>query len=393
MSSSAPVFGIVAGEASGDLLGQNLIKHLKQNFPSARFVGVGGEYMLKEGLEPLAPIETLSVMGLIEPLKKLPQILKLRNQLLRFFKKNPPLCFIGIDAPDFNLRIEHTLKKSGIKTIHLVSPTVWAWREKRIFSIKKAVDMMLLIFPFEKPFYDKHQMPAVYIGHPLADEIPLHSDQKAARRQLGLNENGQYLALMPGSREAEIRYLGPRFFEAAMRVHQQYPHMQFLVACLNEKRKAQLIQHLKGQFDLGRFQFFVGQATQVMQASDVILLASGTASLQAALIKRPFVVAYRMSGLTFQIAKRLVKIKMISLPNIIAGKKIVPELVQTDATAENMSRAIMMYLNHPEQKEALQEAFMVQHQQLRCGAGERAAMAIKTFLQEHEDKRSNMHGS
>lgn len=382
MSVPAPIFGIVAGEASGDILGQSLIQHLKQLYPDARFVGVGGDLMLKEGLEPLAPIETLSVMGLIEPLKKLPQILQLRNTLIRFFKQSKPLCFIGIDAPDFNLRIERTLKKQGIKTVHLVSPTVWAWREKRIFSIKKAVDLMLLIFPFEQSIYQKHQMPAVYIGHPMADEIPLTSDKYQAREKLGLAKEGSYLTLMPGSRDAELRYLGAHFFQAALLLKQKYPKLQFLVACLNERRKQQLIQHLNGQFDLNDFTFIVGKATLAMQASDVILLASGTASLQAALIKRPFVVAYKMSGLTFQIAKRLVKIKMISLPNIIAGKKIVPELIQFDATPENMSRALSLYLDDEQASLALKTTFEEQHRTLRCGAGLRAAKAIQQFLMQ-----------
>ncbi len=380
MSHSEPIFGIVAGEASGDLLGQSLIKHLKILYPTAKFVGVGGEHMLAEGLELLAPIETLSVMGFIEPLKKLPQIFQLRNKLIRYFKSNPPLCYIGIDAPDFNLRIEKTLKNLGIKTAHLVGPTLWAWREGRIHGIKKAVDLMLLVFPFEKKTYDQHNMNAVYIGHPLADDIPMISDKAQARALLDLKSDGLYVTLMPGSREAELRYLGQLFFQASELLRQKYPNIQFIVACLNETRKQQLIAHLSGRFNLDKFNFVVGQSTLAMQASDVILLASGTAALQAALIKRPIVVAYKMSWFTFQLAKRLVKIKNISLPNIIAGKKIVPELVQDDATAKNMCRAVDLYLSHPDENDRLIKEFTQQHKLLKCDAGRKAAKAIQEFV-------------
>jgi len=380
MGHSEPIFGIVAGEASGDLLGQSLIKHLKTRYPNAKFVGVGGESMLAEGLEPLAPIETLSVMGLIEPLKQLPEIFQLRNKLIRYFKSNPPLCYIGIDAPDFNLRIEKTLKSLSIKTVHLVSPTIWAWRKGRIHGIKKAVDLMLLVFPFEKKIYDQHGMRSVYIGHPLADEIPMVSDKRKARELLELGLDGTYVALMPGSREAELKYLGVLFFQTAALLKQKYPNIQFIVPCINEKRKQQLIGYLQGQFDLESFNFIIGQSSAAMQASDVILLASGTAALQAALIKRPLVVAYKMSWLTFQLAKRLVKIKTISLPNIIAEKKIVPELVQYDATANNMYRAVDLYLSNPNEHDMLIKEFSRQHTLLKCDAGKQAAKAIQEFV-------------
>tara|TARA_R110002110_G_scaffold33533_1_gene114843 strand:+ start:164389 stop:165588 length:1200 start_codon:yes stop_codon:yes gene_type:complete len=388
---SRPIFGIVAGEASGDLLGQSLIKHLKNIYPHARFVGVGGEKMISEGLESLDSIETLSVMGLIEPLKKLPQIFRLRNKLVKFFKANRPLCFIGIDAPDFNLRIEKTFKNMGIKTAHLVSPTLWAWREGRIHGIKKSTDLMLLIFPFEKEFYDKHNVAAAYIGHPLADEIPMFSDKAQARKALGLSLKTQYITLMPGSRDAELRYLGEPFFEAAEWLRKKYPKIRFIVACLNEKRKQQLIKHLNNQFNLDDFHFVVGQATLAMQASDVILLASGTAALQAALIKRPIVVAYKMSHFTFQIAKRVVKVKSISLPNIIAGRKVITELVQNDATPKNMCQAIELYLNTQDESEALIDEFTRQHKLLKCEAGEKAAKAIQKFVEKRV--KDNVHSS
>lgn len=382
-SKHAPCFGMVAGETSGDKLGQAIMLALKKIYPNARFIGIGGDKMLKAGLETLGSMEVLSVMGFIEPLKKLPQILSLRSKIIKHFKDNPPDCYIGIDAPDFNIGIEKVLKnKTQIKTVHVVTPTIWAWRENRIHTIKKAVDLMLLIYPFEKSIFDQHHLTARYIGHPLADEIPVESNKTEARNKLGLPQNTPLVALMPGSRAGEIKALGKCFFETAHWLKQKIKNIKFLVPCVSELRKAQLLQSLGPQSELSDFTFVVDDAQSVMQASDAILCASGTAALQAAMIKRPFAVAYKVSWLTYQIAKRVIKVKYISTPNIISGRQIVPEFIQQDATPEKMGQALLTYLKSPEQCGAMMNAFQEIHQSLKCNAGQRAGEAIQQFLEK-----------
>lgn len=374
------VIGIVAGEASGDILGQSIMRSLKVRCPSVRFVGVGGTLMQKEGMESIGQIETLSVMGLIEPLKKLPQILRLKKNIISHFKKEPPACFIGIDAPDFNLRLEKTLKNKKIKTVHLVSPTIWAWRANRIHGIKKAVDLMLLIFPFEKEIYDKHKVPACYIGHPIADSIEMTSDKLKARAALNLDPEAQWLALMPGSRDAELRYLANDFFLTAKWLKQRKPNLKFIVPCVNEARLNQIKESLQAFPDLQDVHLVLEQSITAMQASDAILLASGTAALQAALIKRPCVVAYRMSGFTYQIAKRLVKAKYMALPNIIANKRLLPEFLQDAVQPEAMGKALLEFLENSSANQELLAEFEKIHQSLKCDAGDKAAEAVLEFL-------------
>lgn len=381
------VIGIVAGEASGDILGQSIMRSLKMRCPSVHFVGVGGAHMQKEGMESIGQIETLSVMGLIEPLKKLPQILRLKQNIISHFKKDPPVCFIGIDAPDFNLRLEKTLKNKKIKTVHLVSPTIWAWRANRIHGIKKAVDLMLLIFPFEKEIYDKHKVPACYIGHPIADSIEMTSDKLKARAALNLDPEAQWLALMPGSRDAELRYLANDFFLTAKWLKQRKPNLKFIVPCVNETRLNQIKQILENFPDLQDIHLVLEQSVTAMQASDIILLASGTAALQAALIKRPCVVAYRMSGFTYQIAKRLVKAKYMALPNIIADKPLVPEFLQDAVQPEAMGKVLLEFLENPKSHEALLAEFEKIHQCLKCDAGDKAAGAILNFISQKSEQK------
>lgn len=375
-----PVIGIVAGEASGDILGQSIMRSLKARCPNVRFIGVGGSHMQKEGMESIGQIETLSVMGLIEPLKKLPQILRLRKNIISHFKKNPPACFIGIDAPDFNLHLEKTLKNKKIKTVHLVSPTIWAWRANRIHGIKKAVDLMLLIFPFEKEIYDRHEVPACYVGHPIADSIEMTSDKIKARTALNLDPHAQWIALMPGSRDAELRYLANDFFLTAEWLKQKRPNLKFIVPCVNQARFNQVKQMLQAFPGLQDIHLVLEQSITAMQASDAILLASGTAALQAALIKRPCVVAYRMSGFTYQIAKRLVKAKYMALPNIIADKILVPEFLQDAVQPAEMGKILLEFIENPSAHEGLLTEFEKIHETLKCDAGDKAAEAILKFL-------------
>ncbi|MCS5708369.1 lipid-A-disaccharide synthase [Candidatus Berkiella cookevillensis] len=381
------VIGIVAGEASGDILGQSIMHSLKMRCPSVRFVGVGGPHMQKEGMESIGQIETLSVMGLIEPLKKLPQILRLKKNIISHFKKDPPACFIGIDAPDFNLRLEKILKNKKIKTMHLVSPTIWAWRANRIHDIKKAVDLMLLIFPFEKEIYDRHRVPACYIGHPIADSIEMTSDKFKARAALKLDPDAQWLALMPGSRDAELRYLANDFFLTAKWLKQKVPNLKFIVPCVNEARFNQVKEILQSFPDLQDVHLVLEQSITAMQASDAILLASGTAALQAALIKRPCVVAYRMSGFTYQIAKRLVKAKYMALPNIIADKILMPEFLQDAVQPEAMGKVLLEYIKDPSACEELLTEFQRIHKTLKCDAGDKAAEAILKFISQKSEQK------
>lgn len=382
-----PTIGIVVGEASGDLLGQSIMYALKKHYPELRFIGVGGQQMLKEGMKSLGDIETLSVMGLIEPLKKLPQILKLRKNIIHYFKKNPPLCFIGIDAPDFNLGLEKKLKNFGIKTVHLVSPTIWAWRENRIHTIKKAVDLMLLIYPFEKAIYEQHNMPASYIGHPLADslsETAVTTEQ--ARASLNLSDSEPCLAIMPGSREAEIRYLGNDFLTTAVWLRKKIPTLQIIIPCVNQNRLQQVQHLLEAYPELQDAKLILDNSVVVMQASDAILLASGTAALQAALLKKPCVVAYRVSGFTYQIAKRLIKLKYASIPNIIAQKEVIPEFIQNDVDPIAMGEKLLGYLQHSKQHQFMFDEFEKLTKILKHNAGERAAEVLLEFLEINTTK-------
>ncbi|MFU8798034.1 MAG: lipid-A-disaccharide synthase, partial [Gammaproteobacteria bacterium] len=311
--------GIVAGEASGDILGGNLMKALKKYYPDAIFEGIAGAHMVEQGCLPLFPIEALSVMGISDVLRQLPRLLSMRRHIIQHFLKNPPDIFIGIDAPDFNLTIELKLRKAGIKTVHYNSPSVWAWKKNRIHKIKRAVDLMLLLFPFEIPIYENHDIPYCFVGHPLADTIPLENNQDAARQRLNLPLETKIVALLPGSRQQEIRLLGEPFLNAAKWVLQQQYPVQFIAPMVNLDRHNQfdaLKQRYAPQLPLT---IVDGHSHDVMAAADVILIAAGTATLEAMLIKRPMVVAYRLSQLNYWVAKMLVRLKYFSLPNLLAG--------------------------------------------------------------------------
>ncbi len=374
--------GLVAGEESGDILGANLIKALQKRFPDAIFEGVGGSRMQSLGFKSLYPQERLAVMGFIEPLKRLPEILSIRRGLKNHFLKSKPDIFIGIDSPDFNISLEHALKIKGIKTVHYVGPTVWAWRPGRIKTIKKAVDLVLALFPFEIKIYNENAIPVACVGHTLADTIPMHSEKGLARTQLQLPTEGKVVALLAGSREQELKYLAKDFIQTASWLIKQDPTITFITACSNDAREKQFRAILK---EVGgpEIHFYQGQATTVMAASDAILLASGTASLQAMLVKRPTVIAYKMSPLTFAIAKRLVKVPYIGLPNLLANECIMPEFIQSQVCPVAMGQKLLQYLNDPGLNQKLTAIYEKIHHDLKRDAGETAAAALLQLIKDN----------
>lgn len=369
--------GIVAGEASGDQLGADLIRVLKTLHPDVQIEGIAGPKMIVAGCNMLFPMEHLAVMGLVEVLKHAPKILAIRRKLLQHFLANPPDIFIGIDAPDFNLTLEEKLKNPTIKTVHYVSPTVWAWRKGRIKKIARAVDLLLSILPFEKAFYQQHStIPVEFIGHPLADSISLEKNRDAARNYFNIANDETIIAILPGSRSNEIEYLGELFIRTALWCQQQLPNLSFIAPMINAVRREQfsaIQQNIAPQL---KIRFIEGQAQQVMAAADTVLLASGTATLEAMLVKCPMVVAYRMSPLTYFIAKRLIRTPYIALPNLLANKMLVPEYIQAAATPENLGKALLNYLHNPSLVAHLQDEFTCLHLQLRQDASLQAAKAI-----------------
>ncbi|WP_395504698.1 lipid-A-disaccharide synthase [Ectopseudomonas hydrolytica] len=362
---------LVAGEASGDILGSGLMQAIKARHPDAEFIGVGGARMEAEGLKSYFPMERLAVMGLVEVLGRLFELLGRRRQLARDLIAAKPDVFIGIDAPDFNLGLELRLRRAGIKTVHYVSPSVWAWRQKRVLKIREACDLMLTLFPFEAQFYDAHQVPVRFVGHPLADAIPQQADRAAAREALDLPQGGPVVALMPGSRGGEVARLGDLFLDAAIRLRALRPGVRFLLPCATPERRAQLEQMLASR-DLP-LTLLDGRSHEALAACDAVLIASGTATLEALLYKRPMVVAYRVAPLTYRILKRLVKSPYISLPNLLAERLLVPELIQEAATAEALAQAVAPLIDGGQVQT---EGFDVIHRALRRDASVSAADAV-----------------
>ncbi|WP_237385879.1 lipid-A-disaccharide synthase [Xenorhabdus sp. Sc-CR9] len=368
--------GLIAGETSGDILGAGLIRALKAKIPDARFVGVAGPLMQAEGCEAWYEMEELAVMGIVEVLGRLPRLLKIRKDLTARFTELKPDVFIGIDAPDFNITLEGRLKRQGIKTIHYVSPSVWAWRQKRVFKIGRATDLVLAFLPFEKAFYDQFNVPCRFIGHTMADAMPLRTDKAAAREVLGVPLDSHCLAILPGSRHAEVEMLSADFLKTAQLLRDELPDLHVLVPLVNAKRHEQF-QKIKDEIAPNLpIHLLDGKAREAMIASDATLLASGTAALECMLAKSPMVVGYRMKPFTFWLAKRLVKTPYVSLPNLLAGKELVKELLQDECEPQALSEALLPLLQGGNDVEALKKTFMHLHESIRCDADEQAAQAV-----------------
>lgn len=368
--------GIVAGEASGDILGVGLIEAIKAHYPDAIFEGIGGPRMIAEGFNSHVPMERLSVMGLFEVLSRLFELLKIRKNLVNHFIENPPDVFVGIDAPDFNLQLEKKLKDAGIKTIQYVSPQVWAWRQNRVKHIAQSVNQVLALLPFEKTFYQEHQVPVTFVGHPLADSIELETPQAPAREKLGMEIDDKVLALLPGSRSSEVKKLAATFLETAVHVQQQMPDCKVLIAALTEKTRAIIEEQLEQFPELNNVQISVGRSRDVMTAADVLLVASGTVTLEAALLKRPMVVAYKVSGMTYRVARKMIKVDYIALANLLSKKPMVPEFIQDEARPDKLAQALLNYMNDELAARAQTDTFMDIHVQLRQNASVKAAEAV-----------------
>ena len=387
LSSNPKRFALVAGEASGDLLGAGLIEKLRERYPDAQFAGVGGDAMRAAGLDAWYDAQALAVMGLAEVLRHLPRLLKLRRELRERLLAWKPDVFIGIDAPDFNLGLERWLKQRGTLTVHYVSPSVWAWREGRAAKIGRSADRVLCLFPMEPPIYARHGVDARFIGHPLADAMPLDPDRLHARDALDLTADTPMLALLPGSRLGEIRRLSADFLSAALLILRQQPNLRVVAPMANAAARAAFEAELDAHPEAAELKpalrITEGNARTVMVAADVILLASGTATLEGMLAKRPMVVAYKIAPLTYSIVKglRMLKVDHYALPNVLANEALVPELMQYDCTPENLAAAISSWLRNPTSMTALPPRFRELHQVLRRDASARAAEAVAELVE------------
>lgn len=382
--------GIVVGEVSGDTLGAKLIRRFREQGIDAEFEGIGGPQMIAEGFKSYYPMDVLSVMGIVEVLKDIKKLFAVRDGLVETWTKNPVDIFIGVDAPDFNLRLSKTIKQKQlpIKTVQYVSPSVWAWRQGRVHGIKANIDLVLCLFPFEKTFFKKWDVPAAFVGHPLASQLPLENPIIDAKQELNLDPNQKHIALLPGSRRGEIERLGPLVLDAAKILHQKYPDYTFLIPAINEARKQQIERLLVTYPESLKIQIRLMENSgteskigrQVMNASNIIALASGTATLEAMLLHRPMVTFYKLNWLTYHVVKFLIKIPYYSLPNIIAGKKVIQELIQADATPEKLAAEIEKLMNiETAQIQVMQHITM--HKQLLSGNSEDPVKAVLALIQ------------
>jgi lipid-A-disaccharide synthase len=383
--SPPPVIALVAGELSGDQLGASLMSELKLRYPNAVFAGVGGPAMKDKGLDAWWDVEELAVMGLAEVLSHLPRLLRLRKSLARRLIKLKPDLMIGIDAPDFNLGLEKRLRDQGIKTVHYVSPTVWAWRSGRVKKIAAAADLVMCLFPFEPDFYQSHGVDARYTGHPMADQIPTKSDRAMARQALGLDPGSSCIALLPGSRRSEVARMSPHILGAAARLVEDRPDMQFVAPMATGHARRQFESMLE-KFPGVHCTLIDGQARLAMSASDLVICTSGTATLEAMLINRPMVVVYRLSNFSYLLTHglKMFKSPFFALPNILAGEELVPELGQFDANAERIAAECSKWLGDRERLEALEARFTGLHLTLRKNAAASAAECIQTLLEAGE---------
>ena len=377
-----PTFAIVAGEASGDTLGADLIRALKRLFPNAQFEGIGGPKMIAEGFVSHHQMDRLSVMGFVEPFKRLPELLSIRRDIIRRYKQTKPAAFIGIDSPDFTLRIERALHEEGVKTVHYVSPSVWAWRQGRVKKIAKAVDLVLTLVPFEQAFYLKRSIQAICVGHTLADQIPLQPNTEQARAELGLEIpiTHQLLAILPGSRAGEVERMLPVFLESAQLCLKQNPQLCFVIPAASEARQQQ-IKDILQQYPSLPVRVFLKQSHAVMQASDAVVMASGTTTLEAMLLKKPMVIAYKVAALSYFIFARMVKVKFIGLPNLLAQKELAKEFIQQAATAVNIAPQILKIL-HKDEQAVLQQEYLKLHKMLKLNASEKAAQAVLNLIDQ-----------
>ncbi|OTP69127.1 lipid-A-disaccharide synthase [Caballeronia sordidicola] len=372
---------MVAGEPSGDLLAASLLDGLNARLPAGtRFSGIGGPRMTAAGFDAHWPLEKLTVRGYVEALKHIPEILGIRNELKRQLLAEPPSVFIGVDAPDFNFGLEHALRDAGIPTVHFVCPSIWAWRGGRIKKIVKAVDHMLCVFPFEPALMEKAGIASTYVGHPLADEIPLVPDVDAARRELGLTAGGPIIAVLPGSRRSEITLIGPTFFEAMALMQQREPGVRFVMPAATAALR-ELLQPLVAAHPNLALTITEGKAQVAMTAADAILVKSGTVTLEAALLKKPMVISYKVPWLTGQIMQRQGYLPYVGLPNILAGRFVVPEILQHFATPEALADATLKQLNDNANRATLTEIFTEMHHVLRQNTAQRASEAVAQVLE------------
>jgi lipid-A-disaccharide synthase len=372
---------MVAGEPSGDLLAASLLEGLNERLPAGtQFNGIGGPRMTAAGFDAHWPMDKLTVRGYVEALKHIPEILGIRNELKRQLLAEPPSVFIGVDAPDFNFGLEHALRDAGIPTVHFVCPSIWAWRGGRIKKIVKAVDHMLCVFPFEPALMEKAGIASTYVGHPLADEIPLVPDVEGARRALGLAEGGPIIAVLPGSRRSEIALIGPTFFDAMELMQLREPGVRFVMPAATAALR-ELLQPLVAAHPNLALTITEGKAQVAMTAADAILVKSGTVTLEAALLKKPMVISYKVPWLTGQIMQRQGYLPYVGLPNILAGRFVVPEILQHFATPEALADATLKQLNDDANRATLTEIFTEMHHALRQNTAQRAAQAVAQVLE------------
>lgn len=383
MTGRAPRIALVAGEVSGDALGAGLIRALSERYPEAEFEGVAGPEMTAAGCRPLASIDELALFGLSEVVGEIPRLLRLRRRLYRHWTQRRPDVFVGIDAPSFNTGLERRLRRAGVRTVHYVCPTAWAWRERRVRKLRGAVDLMLAIFPFEEAFFERRRVPVRYVGHRLADELPLQPDPESARAALGLPRDGYRVGLLPGSRLSEVRRLGPAFIDTALWLQRRLPETVF-VAPMARPQVADLFRaQLAGRAPQLPVHLVEGRSREVMRAADVLLTASGTATLEALLAKTPMVVAYALSPFTYRVVRhlRLLKVEHVSMPNLLAGRALVPEFLQGEVRADVMGPQLHRLLTSPQARAAQIDAFAGLHEGLRRDADRGAAAAVAEVME------------